>query len=1176
MSLTSTSPQLKDVLDTYFNQPQILYRHALDSFDNFIDNTMPTILTSLQNNIFHEAHDENRIIRYMFKFSNIVVSPPRHANSDEMLYPYQALAQKLMYSSKVTVDVEQIQEIHDLSTNEITRRVNDEKVKNVPLMNLPIMVKSKYCNLSQCNTNAGECKFDGGSHFIILGNEKIVISCEKPCDNKVLVFDRKVGNKISYSAIITSKDIIDNNLSQKVTLKYKNNGLFVTIPHFKEMSVIPLLRLLGFVSDKDIIDYISLGNKDDVEMRDMIELIIKHSDVNRDTRTKDECYNYITKKLKTFNADTMTQESYLHMRMHADKILNINLLPHEHGGLKNKGMFLCFMINKLCMCIMGRSPTDDRDNFENKRIDTAGTLIEDLFKKCHRKILDKSKKYIKTRSSNHDSPINAIPSIRSDIIDQSFRTAFMTGNWGAMKTGIVQMMQRISYLHASSSKRRIVSLSGGSSQMKLVGPRHYHPSQCGFCCPVETPEGKKIGVVKHLSISASVTVGTSSQNAIIKNVVKKHTTPKLSVSLDRLSIDYKIFANGEWLGCSSVKDAYKLYLLLKENKLNGLIDPRSSIVFDVNKHEMNVWTDSGRLYRPVFRVSDNQLIFNKEHLIGNDVSGNSNWNSFLVRNPTVFEYITSMEHANTLIAENFDSLKQMHDRSKVKPTKNELVALNRYDENIYVKYTHAEIHGAMVLGMLTSSLPYSHLNPGTRNIFQYSQGRHALDIYSTNYRFRHDISSIMYYPQRPLVNSRFAEYMHTDKLSAGENAVVAIMCYTGYNQEDSIIFNQAAIDRGLFSVALLKKMVSTLQRSSMATHNEEFMKPNPSKVQNMRQSSNYSKLNEDGYVPVGTVVEDKDILIGKVTPIKNSHYQYQDNSEEYKGSMPAVVDSVIMERNADGYDTIKISLRTERMPSIGNKYVSRNAQKGTIGNIYHQTDMPYTEGGIVPSLILNPCAMPTRKTIGQLTESMTGKLGALEGTEIDGTPFNDIDYESVATRLEEQGFNRHGYETMYVGATGEKIKSLIYIGPTFYRVLKHIVSEKLHSRQNGSVQLLTRQPPEGRAKGGGNRVGQMEKDVMVAHGTSSFQKEKFVESSDMFTMYICNNCHLVASRRKVRDQHYTYNETDIYECTTCGNDEDLSKVVLPWSCHLFFTEMQGMGVVPKIKCDKFNCFSAVN
>jgi DNA-directed RNA polymerase beta subunit len=440
-----------------------------------------------------------------------------------------------------------------------------------------------------------------------------------------------------------------------------------------------------------------------------------------------------------------------------------------------------------------------------------------------------------------------------------------------------------------------------------------------------------------------------------------------------------------------------------------------------------------------------------------------------------------------------------------------------------------------------------------------AMGKQAIGIYVTNYQRRMDKTAyVLTYPHRPLVDTRLMQMIQLAEIPSGAPLIVAIMSYTGYNQEDSVLVNQGAIDRGMFSATIYH----TEKDEDKKINGDEEIRchPDTSKTKGMK-FGNYDKLNQRGVMPVNTFIENRDIIMGKVIPIKDNRndptkiVKYEDISRVYHTSEECYVDKSYIDSNGEGYCFCKVRVRAFRKPVIGDKVSSRMGQKGTIGNIIPERDMPFTKDGIRPDIIINPHAIPSRMTIGQLKETLLGKVLVNLGLFGDGTSFGEYDIKDISKELLKVGFEMNGNEILYNGLTGEQIKSDVFIGPVFYQRLKHMVADKQHSRSIGPMVNFTHQPAEGRSRDGGLRFGEMERDAMVGHGASRFTRGRMYDCSDKYEVHVCRKCGIIAS----------YNdERSIHLCKTCDNRADFALVQIPYACKLLFQELATMNVAPRI------------
>ena len=656
-----------------------------------------------------------------------------------------------------------------------------------------------------------------------------------------------------------------------------------------------------------------------------------------------------------------------------------------------------------------------------------------------------------------------------------------------------------------------------------------------------TPEGQSVGIVKNLSYMTHVTIHSNSSS--IHEYVEPHI-----LNLDILSpIDIfdkvKVFINGAWIGMA--KDALELYTFLKDQKCKGIINIYTSIILDCKLQEIRVCNDSGRLSRPLLRVKNNNILISPD-ILDKLKQNKLNWDDLFTScniEDAVLEYIDPEEQSFSMIS--------------TKPA-------DIYNESDTMhKYTHCEIHPSTIFGVIASCIPFPDHNQSPRNTYQSAMGKQAMGVYATNYNERMDKTAyVLNYPTRPLVDTRLMNMIKLNEIPSGCNINVAIMTHTGYNQEDSLLVNKGSIERGLFQ-ATIYHTEKDEDKQKINGDEEIRCKPDASKTKGMK-FGNYNKVNNKGLIPENTLVENRDIIIAKVTPIKenrNDHtkvIKFEDQSKIYRTVEEVYIDKNYIERNGDGYTFAKVRLRAVRRPVIGDKFSSRHGQKGTVGNIIPEEDMPFTRNGTRPDIIINPHAIPSRMTIGQLKETLLGKVLVELGLFGDGTSFGDLNVKSISQKLLDLGYEANGNEIMYSGLTGEQIECNVFMGPVFYQRLKHMVNDKQHSRSIGPMVNLTRQPAEGRSRDGGLRFGEMERDGMISHGASRFTKGRMYDASDKYQVFVCKKCGLIAS----------YNDDlHIHHCRTCDNRADFAYVEIPYSCKLLFQELITMNVVPRMITD---------
>ena len=732
--------------------------------------------------------------------------------------------------------------------------------------------------------------------------------------------------------------------------------------------------------------------------------------------------------------------------------------------------------------------------------------------------------------------------VKSTTIENGIKRALATGDFGIKqmntnKVGVAQVLKRLTYLDSLSHLRRINTPIDKSG--KLIPPRKLHSTSWGYICPAETPEGGAVGVVKNLSYMTHITIPSNS--AGVYEYVEDYVDSVESLSSETLYKGVKVFINGCWIG--NAKEPTELYKYLKTQKHKGIINIYTSIIFDIKRKEIKVCNDAGRLIRPLLKVNKNKTLLTRE-LLEDIQSGKLSWDDLLTNckiKESLIEYIDPAEQEASLIA--------------IKPGDLE----NKKDSSYIYKYTHCEIHPSTIFGVSASCIPFPEHNQSPRNTYQCAMGKQAMGMYMTNFDKRMDKTAyVLTYPTRPLVDTRIMNLIKINNVPSGSQVIVAIATMSGYNQEDSILFNKGSIDRGLFQATIFH----TEKDEDKKIHGDEEIrcKPDKTKTKGIKYG-NYDKINENGIIPENTLIEDRDIIISKIQPIKdarNDHTKttkYVDQSRIYRTSEDTYVDKNYIERNGDGYSFCKVRIRAVRKPVIGDKFSSRHGQKGTIGNIIPEENMPFMSNGVKPDLIINPHAIPSRMTIAQLKETLLGKVLIELGLFGDGTSFGNLEVKDICKKLQSLGYESHGNELLYNGLTGEQLETSIFIGPAYYQRLKHMVSDKQHSRAIGPMVNLTRQPAEGRSRDGGLRYGEMERDCMCSHGASRFNKGRLYDASDAFSVNVCKKCGMMAAYN---------NEKHIHHCRTCDNRTDFAYVEIPYACKLLFQELISMNIAPRI------------
>ena len=652
-------------------------------------------------------------------------------------------------------------------------------------------------------------------------------------------------------------------------------------------------------------------------------------------------------------------------------------------------------------------------------------------------------------------------------------------------------------------------------------------------------------MVKNISQLTHLTIATNSAS------LYTYVAPHILAVNDALPINtfdkVKVFVNGCWVGVTD--EPMELYREMKEKKYKGIINIYTSIVFDCKMMEIRICNDGGRMTRPLLRVNEKtrQALITPE-IINRLSEEELSWNDLLTNcrlDTSVIEYIDPDEQNMALIA---------------------LKSKNSYvQHNMKLPFTHCEIHPSTIFGVLASCIPFPEHNQAPRNTYQSAQGKQAMGMYATNFDQRFDKTAyVLTYPSRPLVDTRLMNWLDLVKIPSGQQIHVAIMSHTGYNQEDSVLINKGSIDRGMFLTTIYH---TEKDEDKNITRFVSRCRPDPTKTKGVKYG-NYDKIGSDGFVAENTMINDRDVIMAKVVHIKENRndptkvIKFEDQSKCYRTTEETYIDKNYVGRNGEGYNTAKVRARIFRKPVFGDKFSSRHGQKGTVGNIIPECDMPYTKNGLRPDIIINPHAIPSRMTIGQLKETILGKVLIELGMFGDGTSFGELDVKTIAEELQKVGYESYGNEVMYNGLTGEQFETNVFIGPVFYQRLKHMVNDKQHSRSIGPMVNLTRQPAEGRARDGGFRMGEMEKDGLLAHGVSRFCRERLYDVSDKYSVHVCKKCGMIA---QYNDKGFAMQKSNftVHQCATCNNTTDFAYVEIPYAFKLLAHELQTINCVPR-------------
>ena len=599
-----------------------------------------------------------------------------------------------------------------------------------------------------------------------------------------------------------------------------------------------------------------------------------------------------------------------------------------------------------------------------------------------------------------------------------------------------------------------------------------------------------------------------------------------------LGTEFIVYLNGKMIGTHP--NGEELVKDIIQKRRSGEVNHEVNVEYQKKLREVYISCDGGRSRRPLIVVENGKSRLTPE--IKNKVKNNEiEWKD-LVRNG-IIEYLDPGEE---------DTMAY--------------VAIK--EEDVTPEHTHLEMDPVGILSVVTSQLPMQEYNSSPRTTMACSMTKQALGLFSSDYNLRYDTKSfVMFYPQTPIVYTRPQKVLGAEKRVGGNNLVVAIMSYRSFNMEDGIVINKSAVDRGLLRVEMFKTY-STEERRYPGGQKDKFEIPAPT-VNGYREETAYKYLDEDGLILPGVDVKGREVLVGKTSPPRFleevsafgiAEEKKRESSVTLKAEEKGIVDSVMLTQSPSGNKLVKIRMRETKIPENGDKVASRHGQKGVIGLLVPQESMPFTKQGIVPDLLINPHAIPSRMTVGHLLETIVGKAGALNGKRMDGTPFGGVKEDEAKEILKQHGFESNGYETLYDGVTGEKIEAEIFIGVIYYQRLQHLVSNKMHARSRGPVQLLTHQPTEGRSREGGLRFGEMERDCIIGYGATMLLKERLMDESDRTVQIVCNDCGSLA--------YYDYLKNKPV-CPICDSS-NFSQIEMSYAFKLLVDEIKSLGIFPRL------------
>jgi len=1100
-------PIIQDIL-----KREGIARQHLNSFDEFLERGLQSIINEVV-----QIEIENAEYPYKIQLGKVKLQQPRMMELDGSIThitPAEARLRNVSYSAPVMMEASVVEDGKILES------------RFVHIGDIPVMVRSNACILhnfpSQKLIEHGEDPKDPGGYFIINGSERVIVGLEDLSYNKIIVDKETVGGNAVFKAKVYSSIV---GYRAKLELVMKNDGLIVArIPGSPvDIPVVTLMRALGLESDKEIAAAVSFVD----EIQDELEASFEKTS---DVPTAKDAIVYISKRI----APGMLEEFQI---KRAETLLDWGLLPHlgKHPeNRKEKSQFLGEAACKLLELRLGWIYPDDKDHYGNKVIKFAGQMLADLFRTAFRNLV-RDMKYQLERSGQKRG-INAVAAaIRPGIVSDKLNNAIATGNWGRGRVGVTQLLDRTNYLSTISHLRRVQSpLSRTQPNFEA---RDLHATHFGRICPSETPEGSNCGLVKNLALSAIISVNVSSEEIVEK--LFDLGTVHFSDARDEIKKDStRVFVDGRLIGY--FKEGGKLAESLRELRRESKIHPHIGISFFHPEIEgatkrLYVNCNAGRVLRPLIIIKENKSLLSSE-LLEKISKKLLSWNDLLRMG--IIELIDANEEENCYIT---------------------------FDEKDTKKHTHLEIFPSAILGAGASIIPYPEHNQSPRNTYESAMAKQSLGfstpmMNTSTYVRQH----FMLYPQTPIVTTKAMNLLGLEDRPAGQNCVVAVLPFDGYNIEDAIVLSKASVDRGLGRTFFFR-IYDAEAKQYPGGMRDKFEIPNAEdNIRGYKGEKAYRLLEDDGVVAAESKVLGGDILIGKTSPPRfmEEYREFEatgpyrrDTSIGVRPSETGVVDTVVMTQSNEGGKMYKIRVRDMRIPEIGDKFASRHGQKGVLGILAKNEDLPYTADGVTPDVLINPHAFPSRMTVGMFMESITGKAAALRGRQFDGSAFVGEKLDDVKEIMDQTGFKYSGKEIMYDGRTGKSFPVEVFIGVVYYQKLHHMVADKIHARARGQVQMLTKQPTEGRARGGGLRFGEMERDCLIAYGASMILKDRLLDESDKAEIYVCERCGLVAYH-DVKQRKYV--------CRVCGDKAKVSSISVAYAFKLLLQEMQSLNIAPRL------------
>lgn len=1157
----------KEILNTYFKtHPYPFTSHHINSYDQFLSDALPSIIKARNPILILKdliTDKPKPIYRYKVEIymggldgTGFSIGTPTIALQDSsevrVLFPNEARLRNLTYSSSVLVDVyiritimkpnPSTGSIESITLPPIEFKKTEDLDERIPLFKIPIMLHSKYCILhdkpAEFLRQAGECEYDYGGYFIVDGSEKVLITTQEQAFNTLYISTQEADPKLSHYGTISCLSPTTRQVKRVIFLMNRvEETLHIQIPFVRlPLPIFLLFRAMGVQSDKDILQLIfpDMNSAEAKILAPMLHQSMLESESFKDTHMAVQFIRFLTKGFS---------EAHVLDIIHNQLFIHIEDLPGARVS------FLADCVRQILRVKAKIDPPTNRDDTRNQRCLSSGFLTQMLFQdiyggweKAMKLALDKEYNWKKGIYSNeHFADIflagNRAKVFEISMITDSLLRAFK-GKWGSglgeEKAGAIQQLSRLSYHDFLSHCRRCVL--DFDTGLKMPGPRRLNPSQYGYFCTSETPTGASIGITKNLSMMTLIS--TANNPAPIRQwlLARGGVIPCLNINDDIRRVAVPVYINGGILGYTI--DPNTLTQVLKFLKWTGCLPAFSSIGFAIRERKVFLYLDEGRPLRPLIHLgADGNVPVDR-------IRSLKQWRDLVMgtlplttslhinsigfvdplkekENPSLREYITALTPHIGVI-------------EYVDPYEQNETSIANFPEYITKTTSHLEVHPSTILGLMTNMIPFPHHNQSPRNQLSCSQSKQGLSVYSTNYMSRFDNQvHVLCYGEAPLCRTLYYDYVADGQIGYGQNLVLAIGSFSGYNQDDGIVMNADAVERGMFRNMTFRSYQAFEEENEK--EGTESRIANPARVPgwtDVKAGLDYTKLDDRGIVAKGTYVDEDTVIIGRY--IRTRGGMFRDASVTPQVWTKGRVEEISVTVNNYGLRLVKIRIVQDRTPELGDKFSNRHGQKGTIGMLVRAHDMPRTAEGIVPDMIMNPHAIPSRMTIAQLIETLFGKTASYYGAISNGTAFmNDGDPAQAIGDVLEKEFHmeRYGNEILYDGTTGVQIPSTIFIGQCYTMRLKHMTEDKWNARGQGRREQRTHQPTGGRGNEGGLRIGEMERDAIVGHGISMFVRESYMKRGDGEEFLVCNGCGTIP----------IYNEEEgFYVCPLCDGPLEYS------------------------------------